>query len=174
MLGHPEGSLTRPVMGCKDSLGPYWANKLGNGPISEGNGPISEGNGPNRDRDDSEGAPGLRRSARPRCQSRLQQWEGASTSKGKAGRDGKTLLLERLTIPGGEGSSRALTSATGSRLSPRASSTATATTPRASTTSPTWWTWKTRAKNPPQGTKIPPQMTREQTRVSHMTHPPLF
>ena len=49
-------------MGCKDSLGPYWANKLGNGPISEGNGPISEGNGPisegngpNRDRDDSEG-----------------------------------------------------------------------------------------------------------------------
>ena len=100
MLGRPEGGLTRPVMGCKDSLGPYWANKLGNGPISEGNGPISEGNGPNRDRDDSEGAPGLRRSARPRCQSHLQQWEGASTSKGprggrgsgfKAGRDGKSL-----------------------------------------------------------------------------------
>ena len=97
--------MTRPVMGCKDSLGPYWANKWGKGPISEGNGPISEGKGPisegkgpKRDRDDSERASGPRRSARPRCQSCLQQWEA---SKGKAGRDGKTLLLERLTILGG-------------------------------------------------------------------------
>ena len=67
MLGRPEGGLTRPVMGCKDSLGPYWANKWGKGPISEGNGPISEGKGPisegkgpKRDRDDSERASGPR------------------------------------------------------------------------------------------------------------------
>ena len=99
-------------MGCKDSLGPYWANEH-----SEGNGPNSEGNGPNRDRDDSEGCrvisgvPGLRRSARPRCQSCLQQWEGASTSKGlrggrgsgfKAGRDGKSLTDFQPNSRGGD------------------------------------------------------------------------
>ena len=83
MLGHPEGGLTRPVMGCKDSLGPYWANKLGNGPISEGKGPISEGKGPISEGKGpiSEGNGPDRRSARPRCQSGLQKWEGAGVYK---------------------------------------------------------------------------------------------
>ena len=124
MLGRPKGGLTRSVMGCKDTLGPYWTIKPGHGPISEGHGPISEGQGPisggqgpdsegqgpnklgNRPISEgqgpiSEGHGPVRRSARRKCQSSLQKWEGASTSKGKAGRGGKSLHLERLTIPGG-------------------------------------------------------------------------
>ena len=88
-------------MGCKDTLGPYWAYKPGQGPvsysdglrppgqrpnklgISGGQGP-EQGKGPPSDGQCSDGASGPRRSSRPRRQSRRQQWE--KTESLKAGR----------------------------------------------------------------------------------------
>ena len=108
MWGCPQGSPSRPVMGCKDTLGPYWAFKPGQGPvsysdglrpggqrpnklgISGGQGPDDQGKRPPSDGQipNSDGASGPRRSSRPRCQSRRQQWE--KTESLKAGRVGKS------------------------------------------------------------------------------------
>ena len=68
MIGYPEeGSLMQAEMGCRDrsdNLGPYW------------------GRGDSEGGRDNSGAPGRgegpRKSARPRHQSHLQQWEGAT------------------------------------------------------------------------------------------------
>ena len=90
-------------MGCRDSLGPYWS-KSGQGPVNfseglrtRGKRPINRGGsgGPGPDQGKGplsdgqcESASGPRRSTRPRCSSRRQQWEEAKYQK--AGRDDKS------------------------------------------------------------------------------------
>ena len=48
MWGRPQGGPSRPVMGCKDTLGPYWAFKPGHGPVSYSDGQGPKGQGPNK------------------------------------------------------------------------------------------------------------------------------
>ena len=91
-------------MGCRDTLGPYWSYKPGQGPVSYSDGlrtrgqrpnnlGVSGGQGPDQGKrpssdGQSDSASGPRQSTRPRCDSRRQQWEKAEYLK--AGRDDKS------------------------------------------------------------------------------------